>query len=137
MAPLVASLGVNRDRMREAAAEGHITATAVADALVEEGVPFRDAHHAVGRLVAAAELRGVPLDELTDSAVSASLAASDDEAARALAEDPGIGERVRSAAALDGAMARCDVVGGTAPGRVRAELEAAATRLGLTVAAAP
>ncbi len=134
MAPLVASLSVDRDRMREAANEGHITATAIADAIVEEGVAFRDAHHVVGRLVAAAELRGVPLDELTDAAVSASLAASDDEAARALAEDPGIGARVRTAAALDGAMARCDVVGGTAPGRVRAELDAASIRLGLTAA---
>jgi argininosuccinate lyase len=132
MAPLVASLGVDRERMREAATEGHITATAIADALVEEGVPFRDAHHVVGRLVAAAELAKVPLDEVPDAAVASSLAASDDEAARALAEDPGVGERVRAAAAIDGALARCDVVGGTAPGRVRAELEAASTRLGLT-----
>jgi argininosuccinate lyase len=137
MAPLVTSLGVDRERMREAATEGHITATAIADALAEEGVPFRDAHHVVGRLVAAAELSGVPLDELTDAAVSASLAASDDDAARALAEDPGVGERVRAAAAIDGAMARCDVVGGTAPNRVRAELDAASTRLGLTGTSTP
>jgi argininosuccinate lyase len=132
MAPLVASLGVNRERMREAASEGHITATAVADAMVGEGVSFREAHHVVGRLVAAAEGRGVRLDALADADVAASLVTSDDDAARALAADPGIGERVRAAAGIDGALARCDVLGGTAPGRVRAELDAASTRLGLT-----
>ena len=117
MAPLVASLGVDRERMREAATEGHITATAIADALVEEGVPFRDAHHVVGRLVAAAEPAGRAARRGHDDAavVGRRSAASDDEAARALADDPGVGERVRAAAAIDGALARCDVVGGTAP----------------------
>jgi len=131
LGPLVASLRVDRERMRQAATEGHITATAIADALVGEGVPFRDAHHVVGRLVGEAELHGVPLDGLTDADVAASLTASDDEAARALARDPGIGERLRAAAALDGALARCDTVGGTAPARVQAELKAASARLGL------
>ena len=41
--------------MREAADEGYTTATAVADALVRRGIPFRVAHHVVGSLVAQAE----------------------------------------------------------------------------------
>ena len=52
--------------MAAAAADGFTTATAVADALVEQGVPFRAAHHVVGALVAAAERRGVMLDALPD-----------------------------------------------------------------------
>ncbi|MEY3852674.1 MAG: hypothetical protein RI910_1654, partial [Verrucomicrobiota bacterium] len=39
-----------------------------ADWLVRKGMPFRHAHHAVGRLVALAEKSGVPLDKLSDEA---------------------------------------------------------------------
>jgi argininosuccinate lyase len=39
-------------------------ATDLADYLVEKGVPFREAHHAVGALVAAAEKRRIPLNKL-------------------------------------------------------------------------
>ena len=61
MAGLVATLAVDRGRMRAAAEEGFTTATAVADALVRRGVPFRVAHHVVGRLVAEAERGGTSL----------------------------------------------------------------------------
>ena len=58
MAGLLETLTVDAGRMREAAAEGYTTATAVADALVRRGVPFRAAHHIVGSLVAQAEAAG-------------------------------------------------------------------------------
>src|SRR5450756_379182 len=58
MAGIVDTLYVDRDRMRAAASEGFTTATAVADALVRRGVPFRIAHHVVGALVASAERSG-------------------------------------------------------------------------------
>src|SRR5678815_2205481 len=45
MSGLIATLTVDEERMRAAALEGYITATAVADALVRRGVPFRTAHH--------------------------------------------------------------------------------------------
>ncbi len=128
---MIETLQVDRERMAGAAAEGFTTATAVADALVEEGVPFRDAHHVVGRMVAAAEAGGAGLDGLDDGAIAAALSVSDDEGARRLAADPGVGTRLRAAAGIEGALARCNVVGGTAPARVRAELEAAAKRLGM------
>ena len=52
---MIPGLVFNRDKMRAAATEGHITATDLADYLVRKGVAFRDAHAAVGQAVAAAE----------------------------------------------------------------------------------
>ena len=130
MAGLIATLTIDEKRMREAAAEGFTTATAVADALVRRGVPFRTAHHAVGSLVANVEEAGIGLDAMPDPMIRQALAAADDDAARTLADDPAIGEELRRAAAIDGALASCDVIGGTAPRRVAAALTAARARLG-------
>ncbi|MES2209154.1 MAG: argininosuccinate lyase [Chloroflexota bacterium] len=130
MTGLVETLSVDAHRMRAAADEGFTTATAVADALARRGIAFRSAHHVVGWLVAGAEARGVRLDATTDDALAAALAALDDEVAAALAADPGIGAEVRSAASVAGALAAADVIGGTAPNRVRAALAAARQRLG-------
>ena len=66
MTGMVGDLAVDRDAMRAAAASGYSTATDIADWLVREaGVPFREAHHITGRIVALAEQRGVSLDGLT------------------------------------------------------------------------
>ena len=129
MAGLVDTLSIDRVRMRAAAEEGFTTATAVADALVRRGVPFRVAHHVVGELVAAAEVAAVALDALPDATIVAALAKADDALARDLANAPGIGEELRAAASIEGALASCDVVGGTAPARVRMALEAARRRI--------
>jgi argininosuccinate lyase len=123
------TLAVDRDRMRAAADEGYTTATAVADALVHHGIPFRVAHHIVGALVAQAEEAGVGLAEVPDSMIGFALAASGDEGASALAAEEGIGDTLRAAASVDGALATCDVIGGTAPVRVAAALSAARARL--------
>jgi hypothetical protein len=61
--------------------------------------------------------------------IGIALGASGDPTAAALATEADIGEAVRGAADLDAAVAACDVVGGTAPGRVRAALAAARARL--------
>jgi argininosuccinate lyase len=124
------TLTIDAARMREAAAEGYTTATAVADALVRRGVPFRAAHHIVGSLVAKAEGAGLELDAIPDSMIGMALGAAGDEGARALVADGGIGDELRAAAAIDGALASCDVVGGTAPRRVATALKAARARLG-------
>ena len=129
LAGMLETLTVDADRMRAAAAEGFTTATAVADSLVRRGIPFRVAHHVVGTLVAAAERDGVTLDTLPDAAIQAALAASDDPDAVALAADPAIGDAMRAAASIDAALASCDVIGGTAPARVKAALTAARERL--------
>ena len=96
MAGMLDTLPSTRDRMRAAATEGYTTATAVADALVRRGVPFRTAHHVVGSLVAHAEEAGVGLDELPDDTIAAALGAPDDPTAVALAAEPGIGEVLRA-----------------------------------------
>jgi len=130
MAGMVSTLTVDRDRMRAAAGEGYTTATAVADALVRRGVAFRAAHHIVGTLVAEAEKGGVGLEALDDATIAAALAASDDTVAAKLRGDAALPGELRAAAGLDGALAGCDVVGGTAPRRVAAALAAARARLG-------
>jgi argininosuccinate lyase len=131
MSGMIATLTVNREAMRSAAGDGFTTATAVADALVRRGMPFRAAHHIVGALVAEAERTGRDLDELDDATIAAALGASEDAAAVALAGDRGVAAEMRAAAGLEGAMAGCDVVGGTAPRRVAAALAAARERLGI------
>jgi argininosuccinate lyase len=131
MAGMVATLTVDRDRMKAAAGEGYATATAMADALVRRGVTFRAAHHVVGALVAEAERAGVALDAVDDATIAAALATSDDSIAIAIVGDRELPGEMRAAASLEGAMAGCDVVGGTAPRRVAAALAAASARLGL------
>jgi argininosuccinate lyase len=130
MTGLIETLSVDAVRMRQAADGGFTTATAVADALVRRGVPFRSAHHVVGALVAAAEVRGIRLDAVSDGEVDAALQGSDDSAAHALSGEPGLADLIRSAASVEGAMAAADVVGGTAPARVRDALAAVRARLG-------
>jgi argininosuccinate lyase len=127
---LLDTLAIDAARMRDAANEGYTTATAVADALVRRGVPFRAAHHVVGSIVAQAEEARVGLDEIPDAMLGMALAAAGDERARELAAEPGIGEELRAAAGIDGALAGCDVIGGTAPTRVADALAQARRRLG-------
>ena len=56
---------VNREVCRAAASDPTLLATDLADYLVRKGLPFRQAHHAVGELVALAERQNKPLDRLT------------------------------------------------------------------------
>src|ERR1035437_191992 len=55
----------NREACRAAASDPALLATDLADYLVQKGLPFRQAHHAVGALVALAERLGKPLNRLT------------------------------------------------------------------------
>jgi argininosuccinate lyase len=65
MTGMVEDLEPNAEAMRAAASAGYATATDLADWLVRSlGMPFREAHHVTGRIVAAAEARGVALDAL-------------------------------------------------------------------------
>ncbi len=62
--PLLASLTFRTERMRAAAGEHYATATDLADYLVRKGLPFRQAHEIVGRVVRHALEAGRPLDAL-------------------------------------------------------------------------
>jgi argininosuccinate lyase len=130
MTGIVQTLEVNREALRSAAEEGHITATALADELAHRGVAFRSAHEIVGRLVAAAEAAGTGLSGLDRTALTSALAASDDPVARGLAGESGLPKALQEAATIEAALARLDVVGGTAPRRVAEAVRAARARLG-------
>jgi argininosuccinate lyase len=65
LAGAVAGLTVHRDRCAAAVADPALLATDLADYLVRKGVPFREAHHAVGAIVRVAEHSAVRLDRLT------------------------------------------------------------------------
>jgi argininosuccinate lyase len=118
---LFAGVTFDRERMRQAAGRGHALATALAERLMATGVPFRSAHRRVGELVATADERGLDLSELPA-----------DELATAL---PELADRSPILPTLEEALAGADVIGGTAPARVKAAVEAAAVRLGIAVRA--
>ena len=104
------TLTVHPDRM-QAALDPDTLATDLADYLVEKGVPFREAHHIVGQVVQRAARLGRPI---TQWAV---------EDFRAV--HPAFGPDVHQALDPQRAVARRDVVGGTAPQRVQAQMAAA------------
>ena len=112
---MVATLRFDTDRMRALAPEGFSLATDVADWLVRQGVPFRDAHEISGALVARCESRGIRLEE-----------ASDDELASV---SPLLTPEVRSVLSVDGSIASRAGIGGTAPERVREQLTALTGRI--------
>ena len=115
---MIATASFDRDAMRRAATAGHGIATALAEKLLRAGVPFRDAHHRVGGLVASAEARGLDLSQLPAAELAAALPELKDS-------DPII-------PTLEAAVAGADVIGGTAPRRVNAALEATMQRLGMS-----
>jgi argininosuccinate lyase len=116
MTELVATgIAPNVSRMREAAREGHATATDLADYLVRKGLPFRDAHEAVARAVREAERRqcelaALPLDDLRRFS-------------------PLIDADALDVLTLEGSVRSRDHAGGTAPRQVRAAIEAARREL--------
>lgn len=65
---MLKEIKINADSMMEKAKVGHLSATDLADFLVQKkGVSFRDAHHIVGKVVAFAESRGKDISELDDT----------------------------------------------------------------------
>src|SRR5206468_9189011 len=66
VAGMIATMVVNTDRLAATAADGFALATDVAEHLVRRGVPFREAHEAVGHLVVWCSVHDVDLDEVAD-----------------------------------------------------------------------
>ena len=62
---MLACVKVNKARMRDATRKGFINATDAADYLVRKGVPFRDCHEIIGRIVLYCVSAGKALDELS------------------------------------------------------------------------
>jgi argininosuccinate lyase len=108
MTGMVADLEPDAARMRKLAGEGYATATDLADWLVRSlQVPFREAHHMTGRIVAKAAEEGVPLHRLPLAAMQAI--------------EPRIGEDVFSVLSVTNAVKSRVSYGGTAPKNVRAQ----------------
>jgi len=71
LAGTLGGMAINRERCAEAVADPALLATDLADYLVMRGVPFREAHHAVGAVVKLAESAKVKLDQLGTAEVQA------------------------------------------------------------------
>ena len=114
--PMLAGLTFRAERMRRAAGEHFSTATDLADYLVKKGLPFRDAHEVVGRVVRHAIDAGRELDAL----------ALEDLRRFSPLIDPDVHE----ALTVNASLAARNVAGGTAPEAVRRALADARRRLG-------
>ena len=115
LAGAVQTMKFNPERLDQAMRRGHLCATDVADLLVTLGVPFREAHHDVGRLVRRAEELGIQLDELPMEEVCAVNAGLTPE-------------RVREVLSLEAAVERRRLLGGPARSRVEEAIQDAQAR---------
>jgi argininosuccinate lyase len=115
MAGLVATLVFDTERLQALAPQGFSLATDVAEWLVRAGVPFRVAHEVAGECVRRCERRGIGLDELSDADFA--------DISVHLVPD------VRSVLTVPGSLASRNSYGGTAPDRVRDQLELARGQL--------
>ena len=109
MTGLVSTLTFHEDRMRELAPRGFTLATDLAEWMVRQGVPFREAHEASGACVRHAEERGIDLVELTDEDLAG--------------VDKRLKPSVREVLTIDGAVASRATKGGTAGVRVAEQRE--------------
>ncbi|HEX5017918.1 MAG TPA: argininosuccinate lyase [Actinomycetes bacterium] len=115
VAGMIETLTFDTDHMRAAAPAGHALATDVAEWLVRQGVPFREAHEISGACVRLCDDRGVELWDLTDDDLSG--------------VSPHLTPDVRSVLSLQGALEARSAFGGTAPSRVVEQLERARDRV--------
>lgn len=108
LAGMVETVTFNTDRMSESASGGFALATDVAEWLVRQNVPFREAHEITGALVQFCESKGVELHEPTDAEYTAI--------------SPHLTTDVRTVLTIDGSVASRTGRGGTAPVRVAEQI---------------
>jgi len=116
MAEMVSGIVVKKAAMEAAAMKGYATATDLADYLVKKGLPFRDAHEAVAHAVKLALQQGVDLSALPLATLQGL--------------HPAIGADVFEVLTLRGSLSARNVVGGTAPAQVLAQVARHRARLG-------
>jgi len=114
-ADMVPAIKPRVDRMRDAARSGFSTATDLADYLVRQGLPFRDAHEVVGKAVAHGVETGLDLAEMDLATLQGFHA--------------GITEDVYEVLTLEGSVSARDHLGGTAPRQVAAAAQRALAAL--------
>ncbi|PTX05235.1 argininosuccinate lyase [Pararhodobacter aggregans] len=109
MEGMVKDMNANREVLAAAASSGFSTATDLADWLVRSlNLPFRDAHHVTGSLVALAEKKGCDLPDLTLAEMQTG--------------HPGITQEVYSVLGVDNSVRSRVSYGGTAPSNVEAQV---------------
>jgi argininosuccinate lyase len=109
MTGMVGDMTANREVLKAAAASGFSTATDLADWLVKTlNLPFREAHHVTGALVAMAEQKGCDLPDLSITEMNS--------------VHPGITQDVYSVLGVDNSVRSRTSYGGTAPDQVRAQI---------------
>jgi argininosuccinate lyase len=110
MTGMVQDVVPDRERMKHAAGEGYATATDLADWLARTlSMPFREAHHITGKIVARAAEINVPLDQLPLATMKA--------------VEPRISEDVMRVLSVERSVASRTSFGGTAPANVRREAQ--------------
>ena len=114
-ADMMGGIEARPDNMRNALTQGFATATDLADYLTKKGLPFRDAHEAVGLAVKRAEELGVDLPQLSLADLQAF--------------SPLVADDVFAVLTVEGSLAARDHIGGTAPNQVRAAIGRARARL--------
>ena len=114
-ADMIPGISARPENMRDALRQGFATATDLADYLTRKGLPFRDAHEAVGLAVRRAEELGVDLPQLP------------------LAElqkfSPLVADDIFAVLTVEGSLASRNHIGGTAPEQVRAAIVRARSRI--------
>jgi argininosuccinate lyase len=116
MTGMVADMVPDEARMKAAAGKGYATATDLADWLVRKlKIPFRDAHHLTGRIVAKASKQGVPLHLLSLKAMQEI--------------EPKITKEALAALSVEASVKSRTSYGGTAPNNVLAQAKAWRKRL--------
>ena len=108
-APMMGSLQVNAERMRQAAADPALMATDLAEWLVRQGVPFRQAYERVGKFVGWCREQGVAMDQATLEQMQESIPEAQAECLELFSPEKSVAAR--------------DILGGTAPAQVAKQLE--------------
>ena len=116
MTGMIKTLKFNTELMTKSAPAGFALATDIAEWLVREGVPFRNAHEIAGACVQVAEERDCELWDLTD-----------EELTRISSH---LNSQVRDVLNIEGALNSRDAFGGTAPVRVREQLQVLSELIG-------
>lgn len=114
---MIATLRINANRMREAADDPALMATDLAEWLVRKGVPFRDAHHQVGRFVGDCKRRGITLAEASLEQMREHLPLAEPDCLELFSPERSVAAR--------------ELTGGTAPVQVKRQLQRWRKRLNM------
>jgi argininosuccinate lyase len=113
--PMIAAMTVNRDRMLEAASDPALMATDLAEALVNDGMAFRTAHHRVGALVKWCADNNKSLNNLSLDEMKEAIPEAQEPYLHLFSPEQSVGKR--------------EILGATGPCEVRKQIESWKTRL--------